>query len=54
MTDFDITPQETSEAITAANEANAEDVNNSSTPKAQTAISRWYAIQVASSCEKKV
>ena len=27
---------------------------NLSSPKANTSIARWYAVQVASSCEKKV
>ena len=38
--------------VTAPN--NAHDDSKSSFPVANTSVARWYAIQVASSCEKKV
>ena len=53
MTEFDKTADTKSEVLDLAS-ANNDSLSIKSAQSAQTSIARWYAIQVASSCEKKV
>ena len=53
MSDLDTTQLESNEVLDlpAPNEG---DEGTLASPPARTSIARWYAVQVASSCEKKV
>ena len=53
MSDIETTPNKDSEIIDRS-EINQDDQSNFSSQTIKTNIARWYAIQVASSCEKKV
>ena len=53
MSDIETTPIDDSKIIDRS-EINVDDQTYSSNQSIKTNISRWYAIQVASSCEKKV
>ena len=48
------TLQNSSKVMDAPNDNDSEENHSSMTSFAKTSIARWYAIQVASSCEKKV
>ena len=50
MSDIDPTPKEPIQVMDLPNSSTSEDMVST----AKTSIARWYAIQVASSCEKKV
>ncbi len=55
MSEFDPTPKASSEVLNLTPPINGEEIISSGAEDiAKTAIARWYAIQVASSCEKKV
>ena len=54
MTEFDTTPNNQSEVLDLAAPNQEEAISSQQSQSAQTSIARWYAIQVASSCEKKV
>ena len=53
MSDIETTPIDDSKIIDRS-EINVDDQTYSSNQSIKTNIARWYAIQVASSCEKKV
>ena len=50
MSDIDPTPKEPIQVMDLPNSSTEEEMVST----AKTSIARWYAIQVASSCEKKV
>ena len=52
--EFDPTPQQSKEVLDLPAPNEVEESNFDSTSLAKTTIARWYAVQVASSCEKKV
>ena len=54
MTEFDTTPNKQAEVLNLSSTNEDEEITNQTPNSAQTSIARWYAIQVASSCEKKV
>ncbi len=53
MSEIETTPNKDSKIIDRS-ETNQDDQSYLSNPTIKTNIARWYAIQVASSCEKKV
>ena len=53
MSDLDTTQQESTEVLDLPAPNEGEDGTLDSMP-ARTSVARWYAVQVASSCEKKV
>ena len=54
MSDVDLTPQDPTEVLELPTPVASEEPAQSPPPGAKTSVARWYAIQVASSCEKKV
>ena len=54
MTEFDTTPDKTSKVLDLASENSDDAISTHTDYSSKTSIARWYAIQVASSCEKKV
>ena len=52
--EFDPTPQQSKEVLDLPAPNEGEDSSFDHTSLAKTTIARWYAVQVASSCEKKV
>ena len=54
MSEFDPTPQDTKEVLDLPAPNDGEESAKQSPSIAKTSIARWYAVQVASSCEKKV
>ena len=52
--EFDPTPQQSKEVLDLPAPNEVEESSFDSTSLAKTTIARWYAVQVASSCEKKV
>jgi len=54
VTEFDPTPQETSKVLDLPAPSDEQEEAPKFPSSAKTSIARWYAIQVASSCEKKV
>ena len=53
MSEIETTPNTDSKLIDSS-ETNQNDQSNFASQTIKTNIARWYAIQVASSCEKKV
>ena len=54
MSDLELTPQEPSEVLNLPAPNAADEGIQGSATIARTTVARWYAVQVASSCEKKV
>ncbi|MFL0773999.1 MAG: transcription termination/antitermination NusG family protein, partial [Prochlorococcus sp.] len=54
MSDVDLTPEESSEVLNLPAPNEGEEGTSSVVTVAKTSVARWYAVQVASSCEKKV
>ena len=54
VSEFDPTPQEAKEVLDLPAPNNGEEDTLANATLGKTTIARWYAIQVASSCEKKV
>ena len=54
MTEFDTTPDKTSKVLDLASANSDDGISTNTDYSSKTSIARWYAIQVASSCEKKV
>ena len=54
MKESEITSENSSEVIDLPSKNDLADSKSSHNTFAKTSIARWYAIQVASSCEKKV
>ena len=54
MSEFDPTPQESAKGLDIPAPSNGLDNEVPAQSLAKTSVARWYAIQVASSCEKKV
>ena len=54
MTEFDNTSDKKSKVLDLDSNNELQEISNQPPQSAQTSIARWYAIQVASSCEKKV
>ena len=54
MSEFDPTPEQQTEVLGLPSPNQGEEDNQPAASIARTTVARWYAIQVASSCEKKV
>ncbi len=54
MTEFDTTSNKPAEVLNLSSPNEDGEITNQASNLAKTSIARWYAIQVASSCEKKV
>ncbi len=54
VTELDTTPPPPSQALDLPTSKDGEEATKPQASVAKTTISRWYAVQVASSCEKKV